>query len=151
MVVQQGTSLFIKPFKVPGGKKKHKQTFFKECICNFIVVLCSLCENKLSLQCECGLLCCVLLNLYTLCVEGNAFFIYVWWKTRVMTSAGLLLHVRLARLKSAQRTPKEVGLTPPDSSILNGFTTGDAIGACATFSVYFASETGFSTTPRKAV
>lgn len=42
----------------------------------------------------------------------------------------------LPRLKSAQTTPK---VTPPDSSIVGGFTGAPAICACAAFRFYFAS------------
>lgn len=62
MVVQQGMSLFIKPFKVP-IKNKH---FFK----NVFVILLSSSAVYVEISCAlCGLLysLCTLLNLYTLC------------------------------------------------------------------------------------
>lgn len=51
--------------------------------------------------------CCVLLNLYTLCVEGNVFVFFLFLKTRITASAALLLHVRLAGLKSARELQKK--------------------------------------------
>lgn len=76
-VVQQGTSLFIKPFKVPGGeKKKHTGKLFLKNV--FVILLSSSAVYvKISSAYNVNVgYCtrCVLLNLYTLCAKESPFF-----------------------------------------------------------------------------
>lgn len=53
---------------------------------------------------------CVLLNLYTLCVDGNAFFHFAW-RSEISPSTGLLLHInnnerRLSDISRWSRKPQ---------------------------------------------